>query len=60
MLDSHAEVKEAQDKMPMEKVTPARQKELENKLKQLGLKPPGYIRGMMDNDMKDVDICFLE
>ena len=60
MLESQAQVKETQDKMLQGKVTPARQKELEKRLKQLGLKPPGFIREMMDNDMKDVDIGFLE
>lgn len=35
-------------------------KEIDDKLKQLGIKGPGYIRNMMDNDMKGVEICFLE
>ncbi len=60
MPDAKVKTKEIQDKILQEKLTPARQKEIDDKLKQFGIKSPGYLRDMMDNGMKDVDIGFLE
>ncbi|MFB0921214.1 MAG: hypothetical protein QMB62_10090 [Oscillospiraceae bacterium] len=60
MPNAKVETKEIQDKIRQEKVTPERQKEIDDKLKQLGITGPGYIRNMMDNDMKGVEITFLE
>lgn len=59
MSDTELKTKLAQDKAEAE-ITPAEREKIDARLKELGLKPPGYIREMMDNDMKDVEIAFLE
>mgnify|MGYP003480588921 FL=1 len=59
MSDTELKTKLAQDKAESE-ITPAEREKIDARLKELGLKPPGYIREMMDNDMKDVEIAFLE
>ena len=60
MLGRQVKTKDIQDKNLQKIVTPTRQKEIDDRLKQFGIKGPDYLRGMMDNDMKDVDIGFLE
>lgn len=60
MLDTQVKTKEAQNKILPEKVTELRRQEIETRLNQLGMKSPGYLRDMMDNGLKDVDMCFFE
>ena len=51
--------KENQDKLLDEKEKTKKLEEIEARLKKLGLKSPGYVRGMMD-DLSDISIIFLE
>ena len=60
MPNAKFETKEVQDKILQKKVSQAKQKEIDDKLQQFGIKGPGYIRDMMDNGMKDIDMGFLE
>lgn len=59
MPDTELKTKYAQEKSEA-KITPAEREKIDEKMEKLGLKSPGYIREMMDNDMKGVGIAFLE
>lgn len=60
MVVSESKTKDAQENTLQEKLTESRRKEIETRLNQLGIKAPDYLSGMMNKDLKDIDMCFLE
>lgn len=60
MSDNVVISKAKEDKSPEIEISDSRKEELNEKLKKMGIKAPGYLRDMMDNDMKDIGTCFLE
>lgn len=60
MTEPEVKAKEAEEKLPEIKDTMLlSREEKEAKLKQIGIKAPGYIRGMMD-ELSEINIAFLE
>ena len=60
MTNAEINSTEAKDILPERKdIALLSREEKEAKLKQLGIKAPGYIRGMMD-EISDISILFLE
>jgi len=59
MSEKEFNAKEAQEKSFETKEKAARNEEIDAKMKELGLKPPRYVRGMME-DLGEINICFLE
>jgi len=59
MSKNEFEEKETQDQPTQGKDALQIDAETEAKMKELGLKAPGMIRGMMD-ELSEISVCFLE